>query len=104
MGMRQARLAHSASQPLLDYYYYIRHLSFIRASLTRNGIKVDLLQYIPRHSWVWKLKFVRRMILHTLHTPTHMQGRCAGIIIGCTIGMAPLLWFDDPHKESDHES
>ena len=34
----------------------------------------------------------------------HTQGRCVGIIIGCTIGMAPLLWFDDPHKESDHES
>jgi hypothetical protein len=34
----------------------------------------------------------------------YAQGRCVGIIIGCTIGMAPLLWFDDPHKESDHES
>ena len=31
----------------------------------------------------------------------YTQGRCAGIIIGCTIGMAPLLWFDDPHKDSE---
>lgn len=29
-----------------------------------------------------------------------LQGRCLGITIGCTIGMAPLLFFDDPHKPS----
>ncbi len=32
-----------------------------------------------------------------------LQGRCVGIAIGCTIGMAPLYWIDNPHKNKDHE-
>jgi len=30
-----------------------------------------------------------------------LLGRCVGITIGCLIGMAPLLWFHNPHKHSD---
>ena len=48
-----------------------------------------------------KTQLVYIMLYLQVHTIFLIQGRCVGIIIGCTIGMAPLLWFDDPHKDSE---
>ena len=34
------------------------------------------------------------IVLVAIHRVFLVQGKCGGILLGCLIGMSPLLWFD----------